>query len=113
MRTDKFDQSTFLVLKAAYLYYISQKSQSQIAKELGISITTVSRLLKKAKEERIIEFVIRDPLVQCIEMEQKLEQVLGIKEVVIAPALRLEDGMNMDIDPDNVKKLVALEEEKA
>ena len=109
MRTDKFDQSTFLVLKAAYLYYISQKSQSQIAKELGISITTVSRLLKKAKEERIIEFVIRDPLVQCIEMEQKLEQVLGIKEVVIAPALRLEDGMNMDIDPDNVKKLVALE----
>lgn len=109
MKTDKFDQSTFLVLKAAYLYYISQKPQSQIAKELGISITTVSRLLKKAKEEKIIEFVIRDPLVQCIEMERNLEQALGIREVIIAPALRLEDGMNMDIDPDNVKKLVALE----
>lgn len=109
MKTDKIDQSTFLVLKAAYLYYISEKPQSQIAKELGISITTVSRLLKKAKEEKIIEFVIRDPLVQCIEMERDLEQTLGIKEVIIAPALQLEDGMNMDIDPDNVKKLVALE----
>lgn len=109
MKTDKFDQSTFLVLKAAYLYYISQKSQSQISRELGISVTTVSRLLKKAKDEKIIEFVIRDPLVQCIEMEEELENTLGISEVIIAPALHLEDGMNMDVDPDNVKKLVALE----
>ena len=48
MYIDKFDQSTFLVLKAAYLYYISEKPQNQIAEELGISITTVSRLLKRA-----------------------------------------------------------------
>ncbi|MFR5731194.1 MAG: winged helix-turn-helix transcriptional regulator [Clostridium sp.] len=39
-----------------------EKPQNQIAEELGISITTVSRLLKRAKEEKIIEFVIRDPL---------------------------------------------------
>ena len=55
MYIDKFDQSTFLVLKAAYLYYISEKPQTQIAEELGISVTTVSRLLKRAKEEKIIE----------------------------------------------------------
>ena len=76
MKTDKYDQSTFLVLKAAYLYYISEKPQGEIAEELGISVTTVSRLLKKAKEEKIIEFVIRDPLVQCLEMEERLEKIL-------------------------------------
>ena len=109
MKTDKYDQSTFLVLKAAYLYYISEKPQSQIAEELGISITTVSRLLKKAKEEKIIEFVIRDPLVECIKMEKELEEALGVKEVVIAPAVHLENDMDVRNDPENVKKLVALE----
>lgn len=109
MKTDKYDQSTFLVLKAAYLYYISEKPQGEIAEELGISVTTVSRLLKKAKEEKIIEFVIRDPLVQCLEMEERLEKILGISEVVIAPAVRLEDGLSVADDPENVKKLVALE----
>lgn len=108
MYIDKFDQSTFLVLKAAYLYYISEKSQNQIAEELGISVTTVSRLLKRAKEEKIIEFVIRDPFVECIEVERQLKELLGIKEVIIAPAVSIEDIDNQE-DPENVKKLVALE----
>lgn len=109
MKTDKFDQSTFLVLKAAYFYYIAEKPQGEIAEELGISVTTVSRLLKKAKEEKIIEFVIRDPLVKCLEMEEALKKALPVKEAVIAPAVRLEDGMDMKDDPESIKKLVALE----
>ena len=108
MYIDKFDQSTFLVLKAAYLYYISEKPQNQIAEELGISITTVSRLLKRAKEEKIIEFVIRDPFVECIEVERQLKELLGIKEVIIAPAVSME-GVDHPENPENVKKLVALE----
>ena len=98
MYIDKFDQSTFLVLKAAYLYYISEKPQNQIAEELGISITTVSRLLKRAKEEKIIEFVIRDPFVECIEVERQLKELLGIKEVIIAPAVSME-GVDHPEDP--------------
>lgn len=108
MYIDKYDQSTFLVLKAAYLYYISEKSQNQIAEELGISITTVSRLLKRAKEEKIIEFVIRDPFVECIEVERQLKEHLGLKEVIIAPAVSIEDLEHQE-NPENVKKLVALE----
>ena len=108
MYIDKFDQSTFLVLKAAYLYYISEKPQTQIAEELGISVTTVSRLLKRAKEEKIIEFVIRDPFVECIEIERQLKEILGLKEVIVAPAVDMED-VGQQEDPENVKKLVALE----
>ena len=108
MYIDKFDQSTFLVLKTAYLYYISEKPQTQIAEELGISVTTVSRLLKRAKEEKIIEFVIRDPFVECIEIERQLKEILGLKEVIVAPAVDMED-VGQQEDPENVKKLVALE----
>ena len=48
MKTDKYDQSTFLVLKAAYLYYISEKPQGEIAEELGISSNLVSQWKRRA-----------------------------------------------------------------
>ncbi|EFV01572.1 hypothetical protein HMP0721_0965 [Pseudoramibacter alactolyticus ATCC 23263] len=44
---DKYEQSSFLIIKVTYMYYLSGRSQRRIAKDLGISVTTVSRLLKK------------------------------------------------------------------
>ncbi|MGI6069709.1 MAG: sugar-binding transcriptional regulator [Blautia sp.] len=111
MKIDKYDQSTFLVLKAAYQYYIQEKSQNLIAEELGVSITTVSRLLKRAKDEKIIEFVIRNPYVECLKLEQELRSTFGLKDVVIGPVVDIteENGDDVAVDAESVKKLVALE----
>ena len=43
-------QSTNLILKAADLYYNQGMRQQEISEQLEISVSTVSRLLKKAKE---------------------------------------------------------------
>ena len=104
-------QSMFLVLKAAYLYYIEGKSQSEIAEKLKISVTTVSRLLKKAKEEKIVEFVIRDLYVECIHLEEELRNSFGLKEAIIAPGVYFDDNKaeSLEQQEENVKKLVALE----
>lgn len=111
MNLDMYNQSMFLVLKAAYLYYIDNMSQNEIAQRLKISITTVSRLLKKAKEEKIVEFVIRDPYVECIHLEQALKQEFGLKDIIIAPAVAREgeEAISTSDDGETVKKLVALE----
>ena len=73
MESEVYNQSTFIILKAAYLYYIKDIPQNEIAEMLNISITTVSRLIKKAKEEKIVEFVIRDPYIDCIRLEEELQ----------------------------------------
>ena len=52
MAIDKYHQSVSLVLKVAYLYYIENKPQNEISSMLGISVTTVSRLLNKAREDK-------------------------------------------------------------
>lgn len=111
MPVDMYNQSVFLVLKAAYLYYIDSKSQNEIADQLKISVTTVSRLLKKAKEEKIVEFVIRDPYVECIHLEEQLKEKFGLKDIVIAPGIFCEGDVALDSleEEENVKKLVALE----
>lgn len=109
MESEIYNQSTFLILKAAYLYYIKDFSQNEIAEMLNISITTVSRLIKKAREEKIIEFVIRDPYIECIHLEEKLKKAFGLKDVVIAPnPMQSPPGSNMP-GCDDIKKLVALE----
>lgn len=107
MESEIYNQSTFIILKAAYLYYIKDIPQNEIAEMLNISITTVSRLIKKAKEEKIVEFVIRDPYIDCIRLEQELQETFGLKDVIIAPTPRTVE--NNTSNCDNIKKLVALE----
>jgi Transcriptional regulator, contains sigma factor-related N-terminal domain len=107
MNPDIYDQSEFLISKAAYLYYIKDLSQNEIANDLGISITTVSRLLKKAKEQNIVEFVIRDPFLKCIDVECKLKERFHLKDVVVAPTINSSN--NDSTSSDYCKKIVALE----
>jgi deoxyribonucleoside regulator len=107
MDAEVYNQSTFIILKAAYLYYLKEKSQNEIAEVLNISVPTVSRLIKKAKEEKIVEFVIRDPYLECIDLEEKLKKEFNLKDVVIAPN-EIRDTAKMDT-AENTKKLVALE----
>ena len=100
----------FLVLKAAYQYYILDRSQNQIAKDLDVSVTTVSRLLKRARDEKIIEFVIRNPYVECLNLGQEISNAFGLKEVIISPVIDMgEDEDDSAMEPEMVKKLVALE----
>ncbi|MDD2212611.1 MAG: sugar-binding domain-containing protein, partial [Clostridia bacterium] len=110
MEAEVYNQSTFLILKAAYLYYLEDKSQNKIADLLNVSVPTVSRLIKKAKEEKIVEFVIRDPYLECIELEEKLKTKYNLRDVIVAPVTNINANENLNIDGSiNTKKLVALE----
>ncbi len=110
MEAEVYNQSTFLTLKAAYLYYLKGKNQNEVASILNISVPTVSRLIKKAVKEKIIEFVITDPYLSCIELEENLKNNFGLKDVIIAPVPNMT-GVDSSVadNTDHVVKLVALE----
>lgn len=109
MEPEVYNQSNFAILKAAYLYYIKNVPQIEIAEKMNISITTVSRLIKKAREEKIVEFVIRDPYIECMYLEEKLLKTFGLKDVIIAPNDFINHVDNSENTAEAVKKLVALE----
>ena len=52
------DERKKLLAKLAYLYYVEDKSQSQIAAETGIYRTTVSRILADANNEGVVKIEI-------------------------------------------------------
>lgn len=108
---DRYNQSMSLVLKVAYRYYIEDLSQNEIADQLNISVTTVSRLIKKAKEHKIVEFVIHDSYIDSIRMEEALVKKFGLKDAVIASGVIGEDPLaeGSVLMRENAKKMVALE----
>lgn len=108
MESKVYNQSNFLILKAAYLYYLEEKSQSEIAAMLNISVPTVSRLIKRAVKDKLVEFVIRDPYIECIKLEEQIKQAFDLKDVIIAPSPHLKDENKVE-STENRKKLVALE----
>lgn len=83
---DAADQSatTSALLAAAELYYHDHLSQQQIADRLGISRSTVSRMLQLAREQGIVHIEIRRPLPSS-DLAGQLESALGLRRVVVVP----------------------------
>ena len=73
-----------LIYKCCQLYYIYEKKQSEIADDLGISRTTVSRLLQIGKNLGIVKIELKNVFGRNYEsLERRLEDTFGLKEVVI------------------------------
>ena len=69
----------------AKLHYVSELSQVQIAKQLGLSTATISRLLQKARAEGIVRIEVRE-IFDHDEIGTQLAERLGLDEVVTADA---------------------------
>ena len=104
MKSEVFNQSRCAVLRAASLYYLEGCSQKSIAQQLDVSVPTVSRLLKKAREDGLVSFVIPRPYMECLELERNLRECYGLEEVIVVPPDPSGDESTM-----TVKKAVALE----
>ncbi|MGM0167579.1 hypothetical protein IGI39_002563 [Enterococcus sp. AZ135] len=74
-----------LLAKVAYMYYEQELTQAQIAKELTIYRTTVSRMLSQAKSEGIVEIKINHFDASLFELEEQLKQVFGLTAVELVP----------------------------
>jgi len=98
-------QSTNLILKAADLYYNQGMRQQEISEQLEISVSTVSRLLKKAKEQEIVRFTIDQKYLECLTLEEALCRRYGLREVIVAPI----PAESTELRLEEKKKIVALE----
>ena len=76
-----------LISSVLTLYYFEELSQYQIAEQLGLSTTKVNRLLKQAKQQGMVEIVLRTPFQTIFNLEQQFQKVTGIKKAIIVPGL--------------------------
>lgn len=69
--------------EAAILYYENNYTQNEIAKMMGLSRQTVSKLLNDAIRENVVEIKIHNPEIDCKELEKKICDKFNINNVVI------------------------------
>lgn len=74
-----------LLVQIAQMYYQEDKNQSQISKELNIHRSTISRLLKKSREEGIVNISINYDLAGTYSLEKALEAKYGLLKAIVVP----------------------------
>ncbi len=77
------------LVRAARLYYEEGLSQGEVARQMGLSGATVSRVLASAREQGIVEVRIldpRSPVQRVHDIEQQLIETFGLAEAVVGAA---------------------------
>lgn len=69
----------------AKMHYIGEMSQVQIAKQLGLSTATISRLLQRARAEGIVRIEVRDVFAPD-QLGAELARKLGLAQVEVVDA---------------------------
>ncbi|WP_096156244.1 sugar-binding transcriptional regulator [Bacillus sp. FJAT-45066] len=85
------DEKISRLVEVAKMYYQLHYSQQEIAKKLGISRPTVSRLLLQAKQDGIVHIKIIDPTEDVQQLAARVQEMYGLKACVIAPIPKYED----------------------
>ena len=75
MKNDKIIK----IIRVAKKYYESHMDQKIIAKEEGISVSTVSRMLKRAEELGYIKISVEYPVLSNEELSESLQKKYKLK----------------------------------
>jgi deoxyribonucleoside regulator len=79
------------IVEAARLYYQLDYSQQEIAKRLEVSRPTVSRLLRQAKAEGIVQITINDPTEDNALLALRLERAYGLRKAIVVPVPEFDE----------------------
>jgi DNA-binding transcriptional regulator LsrR (DeoR family) len=85
------------IAKIAGLYYQRGMRQADIAAQMSLSQSTVSRLLKRAEQEHIVRITVSVPPGAHTELETQLETGYGLKEAVVVDTVGDDEQVLRDL----------------
>jgi DNA-binding transcriptional regulator LsrR (DeoR family) len=77
------EEKTAAALRVARMYYYQDLTTETISHELQVSRSKVSRLLRFAKEQGLVEIRVRDPQQYASVLETEIKQLFNIKKVMV------------------------------
>ncbi|HET8726214.1 MAG TPA: sugar-binding domain-containing protein, partial [Alphaproteobacteria bacterium] len=95
--SDRQQRKLELAARAAWLYYVSGKTQDEIAATLNLSRPGAQRLVSLAVAEGLIKFRIDHPIAACVELGEALRARHGLDYCEVVPG-----------DPDSAESIANL-----
>jgi len=87
---------TRLIGRVLYHFYVENRSQTQIARDLGLSVSKVNRLIKKGREQGMVEISVQMPFQHLYQIERKIEQLSQLNEAVVVPNLSEDEETSLN-----------------
>ncbi len=84
-------QELNMLIDVSTRYYLKEQTQQQIANDLYLSRPTVSRILKKAREEGVVTIRVNYPTDNITNLRQRILNEFPVKKVYIAQSLSTEE----------------------
>ncbi|BDZ41332.1 transcriptional regulator [Paraoerskovia sediminicola] len=84
------------VLRAASMYYLQDMKMEAIAKHLRTSRSTVSRLVKRARETGLVEIQVRAPHGRAPGLGQQISAAFGVAAWVVPVPDRASQAQRLD-----------------
>lgn len=78
-------------INVAKRYYVNGESQEEIAAATGMSRSNISRILKKAVSDGLVEIIVHDNISELPSLGYKLCTHFGLQDVIIVPSDTSED----------------------
>lgn len=72
-------------IRAAWMYYVEQMTQNDIADVLGVGRVTVVRMLAEARSRNEVKIAIEGELSEIVRLERLLETTFGVQQAIVAP----------------------------
>lgn len=88
------DPERALMMRAAWLYFIEDRTQSEIADALGLSRFRINRLLAECRDKGLVRINITGELANCAGLEQKAIARFGLSDAVVVPVPVQPDGLH-------------------
>jgi DNA-binding transcriptional regulator LsrR (DeoR family) len=92
--SERRDRKLDLAAHAAWLYYIAENTQEQIAEKLNVSRQTAQRLVALAVSEKLIKFRLDHPLQDCIALAEGLRDRFDLALCEVVPSDASGDSFN-------------------
>ena len=86
-----------LMTKVARMYYDQGIRQQEITERLNIHQSTISRLLKRARESNIVRISVAIPLGTFSEMEEALASRFSLREAIVVDSSEDEERLVRDL----------------
>jgi DNA-binding transcriptional regulator LsrR (DeoR family) len=85
-----------LMTEAATLYYEEQLTQAEIGQRLATSRSTVSRLLRDARAQGVVQVTIHHPWARHSQLEARLRTTFGLRDARVLRSAHRPDDVVLD-----------------
>lgn len=83
-----------LLVRVAWLYFVEELTQAEVAQRMGLSRARVIQLLREARQAKVVSIHISSNSYNCLSLERDVCERFGLADAVVVPTPAERERLN-------------------